>query len=198
MKIPPRSLLKGLRGSKGNYQMSNNAILVIDMLKGFLDEGYPLYCGAAAREIVPGVLEFLEAEHEKGTTIIFVKDTHPKNDPEFELYPEHCVQGTEECKLIDEINSLIRGNDVNAFHVPKMTFSGFWDTELDDILKRVEAKRLTIFGVCTDICVMHTVADARKRGWKVEVPKKLCASFDPANHEWALEHMQNVLGAEVV
>jgi nicotinamidase-related amidase len=178
--------------------MTNNAIIVVDMLKGFLDEGHPLYCGPEAREIVPDVLDFLEKEHDKGTTIIFVKDTHSENDPEFEIYPPHCVQGTEECKLIEELNSLIRSKDIHAFHVPKRTYSGFWESELDDVLKRAEAKRLTVLGVCTDICVMHTVADARKRGWKVDVPAKLCASFDRNNHEWALEHMQNVLGAEIV
>ncbi|MFC2001177.1 hypothetical protein ACFLUZ_01585 [Chloroflexota bacterium] len=30
-----------------------NAVLVIDMLRGFLEEGYPLCCGAGARRIIP-------------------------------------------------------------------------------------------------------------------------------------------------
>ena len=29
------------------------AVLVIDMLRGFLEDGYPLYCGAKSRDIIP-------------------------------------------------------------------------------------------------------------------------------------------------
>ncbi|GAH42268.1 unnamed protein product, partial [marine sediment metagenome] len=29
------------------------AILVIDMVRGFLEKGYPLYCGRKARSIIP-------------------------------------------------------------------------------------------------------------------------------------------------
>ncbi|MDQ2785346.1 MAG: isochorismatase family protein, partial [Chloroflexota bacterium] len=56
---------------------------------------------------------------------------------------------------------------------------------------------LTILGVCTDICVMHTVADARNRDYAVVVPADCVATFDPAAHHFALDHMRRVLGATV-
>ena len=43
----------------------SNTVIVIDMLKGFLEEGYPLYCGEAGRRIIPNVQGLLEQELEK-------------------------------------------------------------------------------------------------------------------------------------
>ena len=39
-----------------------NAVLVIDMLRGFLEEGHPLYCGDKARHIIPSVQALLKQE----------------------------------------------------------------------------------------------------------------------------------------
>ena len=58
--------------------------------------------------------------------------------------------------------------------------------------------KLIVCGVCTDICVLHTVADARNRGYSVEVPIDCVASFDEQAHRFALEHIEKVLGATLV
>ena len=57
---------------------------------------------------------------------------------------------------------------------------------------------ITICGVCTDICVMHTAADARNRDYKVRVPGNAVASFDLNAHETALDHLEKILGATVI
>ena len=43
-----------------------------------------------------------------------------------------------------------------------------------------------------------SVADARNRDYRVEVPANCVATFDPDAHRWALKHMEKVLGAVVV
>ena len=48
-----------------------NVVLVIDMLRGFMEEGCPLYCGVEAREIIPNIQELLEREQAQGS--IWVK-----------------------------------------------------------------------------------------------------------------------------
>ena len=53
-------------------------------------------------------------------------------------------------------------------------------------------------GVCTDICVMHTTADARNRDYAVEVASDAVASFDEEAHKWALQHIERILGAKLV
>ena len=46
-----------------------NAVLVIDMIRGFLEEGFPLYCGDKARRIIPNIQLLLEKELKNGSTI---------------------------------------------------------------------------------------------------------------------------------
>jgi nicotinamidase-related amidase len=170
----------------------NNAILVIDMLKGFLVEGYPLYCGDAGRNIIPCVQKLLSRETKKGSKIFFICDCHTPDDAEFKMFPPHCVEGTEEAEIIPEL-SKYKGEII-----PKNRYSGFFRTPLESKLDELKPEKLIICGVCTDICVLHTVADARNRDYEVEVPEECVASFDEEAHIFALKHIEKVLGAKVV
>ena len=64
-----------------------NAVVVIDMVKGFLEPGHNLYCGDASREIIPRVAELLEREQQAGSPILFVCDHHEPDDLEFPDVP---------------------------------------------------------------------------------------------------------------
>ena len=169
-----------------------NAVLVLDMLKGFLEEGYPLYCGEQARRIIPRIGKLLQQELDKGSKAFFVCDRHAPDDLEFKMFPPHCVSGTEEAEIIPELRPY--PGEVIA----KNRYSGFFNTMLDDRLKELRPEKLIVCGVCTDICVMHTVADARNRDYEVEVPTDCVASFNDDSHRFALDHMDKVLGAKLV
>ncbi len=168
------------------------AILVVDMIKGFLEEGYPLYCGARARDIIPHVQRLLQEEMAQGSQIFYLCDHHAPDDAEFLVFPPHCVEGTPEAELIHELE-LYPGE-----LIPKRRFSGFFKTPLEEKLAELGPERLVICGVCTDICVLHTVADARNRDYQVEIPVGCVASFDERAHRFALEHMEKTLGARVL
>jgi len=167
-------------------------VLVIDMVRGFLERGYPLYCGSKARGIIPNIQKLLEQELGRGAKLFYLCDHHAPDDPEFKLLSPHCIEGTPEVELIPEL-SQYRGEII-----PKRHFSGFYDTPLEEKLKELEPEVLVICGVCTDICVLHTVADARNRGYQVEVPVDCVASFDEEAHTFALGHMEKVLGARLI
>jgi nicotinate phosphoribosyltransferase len=167
------------------------AVLVVDMLRGFLDEGSPLYCGARARRVIPAIRRLLERERSQKTPIIFIGDRHDSNDPEFRQFPRHCVAGSDECEVIPELAEF-----ADAF-IPKQHFSAFTDTDLAATLQKHGATQLVICGVCTDICVLHTASSARDMGYEVEVPAACVASFDEKNHLFALDHMEKVLGVRV-
>ena len=49
-----------------------NAVLVIDMLRGFLEPGHALYLGDRARRIIPNVQGLLERELAKGSKVFFI------------------------------------------------------------------------------------------------------------------------------
>lgn len=168
-----------------------NAVLVIDMVRGFMEEGNPLFCGARARRIIPAVQRLLEGELAKGSKIFFVCDHHAPDDDEFNMFPPHCIEGTAETELIPELAGY------KGEVVPKKRFSAFFGTPVDEKLEDLKPDKLIVCGVCTDICVCHTVSDARSRDYEVEVPVDCVASFDEAAHHFTLGHMEGVLGAKL-
>ncbi|MAP36620.1 MAG: hypothetical protein CL698_03075 [Chloroflexi bacterium] len=169
-----------------------NALLVVDMLVGFMVEGHNLYCGDESRAIIPNICSLIEDHQSRGDSVIFICDSHELDDLEFEMFPVHCVKGTEESMLIPELR-LYEGELIY-----KTRYSGFFKTDLDQKLADIAPDLITICGVCTDICVMHTAADARNRDYKVKVPGNAVASFDLNAHETALDHLEKILGATVI
>ncbi len=169
-----------------------NAVLVIDMLRGFMEEGYPLSLGAGARVIIPGIQKLLERELARGSKVFFICDNHDPEDLEFKMFPPHCIEGTKEAEVIPEMSAY--PGEV----IPKKRYSGFYGTKLEDKLQQLKLEKLVVCGVLTNICVMHTTADARNRDYEVEIPVECVASPDEAAHRFALEHMDKVLGARLV
>ncbi len=168
-----------------------DAVLVIDMLRGFLEEGYPLYCGNKARRIIPNVQRLLEHELARGSKIFFICDHHAPDDLEFEMFPPHCIEGTAGAEVIPELAGYL------GEIIPKKRYSGFFGTQLEEKLNQLKPDKLIVCGVLTNICVLHTVADARNRDYQVEVPVDCVASPDEKAHRFALEHMEKILGTKL-
>ena len=169
-----------------------NAVLIVDMLRGFLEEGYPLYIGNKARNIIPNIQRLIERELACGSKVFFICDNHDPDDLEFKMFPPHCVAGTPEAEIIPELARY------TGEKILKKRYSGFFGTRLEQKLKELKPEKLVICGVLTDICVMHTAADARNRDYEVEIPVDCVASPDEAAHRFALEHMEKVLGAKLI
>ena len=97
-----------------------NAVLVIDMLRGFLEEGYPLYCGVNTRHIIPAVQDLLERELTQDSKVFFICDRHAPDDLEFKMFPPHCIEGTIEAEVIPELA------EYPGEIIPKNRCSGFF------------------------------------------------------------------------
>jgi len=123
-----------------------NAVLVSDMLRGFLEEGYPLYCGDRARRIIPNIQRLLEQELAQGSKVFFLCDCHTPDDPEFKMFPSHCVEGTTEAEVIPELAQY------EGEIIPKRTYSSFFDTSLERKLSQLKPEKLIVCGVCRWRC----------------------------------------------
>jgi nicotinate phosphoribosyltransferase len=156
-----------------------------------MEEKCPLYCGAKARGIIPNIKRLLEKEISQGSKIFFLCDSHDPGDLEFKMFPPHCIAGTAESEIIPELAKY--PGEV----IKKKRYSAFYGTELESKLKKLKPDKIIVCGVCTDICVCHTVANARNRDYIVEVPVDCVASSDEKAHYFALEHMERVLGAKL-
>ncbi len=163
------------------------ALVVIDMLNDFVQDGAPLFV-PGARTIVPRIRKRLEEARAGGSSVIYLCDAHRPNDPEFRVWPPHAVKGSRGAKVVKELSPR-RGDIV----IPKRTYSGFFGTRLEKTLKKLGVSHLVITGVCTEICVLYTTADAFMRGYTVEVPEDCCAALTPEDHRFALKQMKEVL-----
>lgn len=168
-----------------------NVVLVVDMVRGFCEEGHNLYVGPTIREIIPRVRDRLREERAKGSHVIFLCDTHDPDDLEFQMFPPHCIRGTEEPEVIPELREFADET------IPKRRYSAFFETNLEERLRELNPDKIIVVGDCTNICVLYTVADARNRDYTVEVPADCVATFDADAHRFALNQLQTVLGAEV-
>ncbi len=167
--------------------MSKKALLIIDMLKDFVEEGAPLEV-SLARNIVKNIKSQIDEARKQGIPIIYVCDNHKEDDPEFRLWPGHAVQGTKGAEVVDDIEPE-KGDTI----VYKKTYSGFFETELDDVLKKISIDEVIITGVVTNICVLYTAADAYMRGYFVTVPEDCVAGLNDEDHRFALRQIKNVL-----
>ena len=175
-----------------------NVTIVVDVLNGFCKQGNLASprCDAA----IPKIREAIEERRGAGDQLIFLADTHDPNDREFEVFPVHCVRGTVESDVVPELQPLLR----DATLIRKRRYSGFFETDLEARLRAAHPEQVTVVGVCTDICVLHTVADLRNRDYAVIVPAAAVETFDGPGHpgdqvqRWALAHLKGVLGATVL
>ena len=168
------------------------ALLVIDMLDDFVLPGAPLEV-PAAREILPRIEARIAQARAEGRPVIYVCDSHDPDDEEFELYPPHAVAGTEGAGVVAQVAP--RSGDMV---VAKKRFSGFYGTNLGEALKDQGIDSLELTGVCTDICIQYTAADAVMRGFKVTIPSDSVAALSETAHDQALDHMRQVLHVEVI
>jgi nicotinamidase-related amidase len=172
--------------------MSESALIVVDMLNDFVDEKGVLYCGQTARDIIPFIKGRIEAYQKSGDLLIYLQDSHAEDDKEFERFPKHSVVGTWGHQIIPELAP--RQGDIV---IQKRRYSGFFETELNDLLRRHEIQAVEVVGVCTSICVMDTVGGLANRDYDITVHRAGVADFDPEFHEFALKRIDKIYGAKV-
>jgi len=169
------------------------ALLVGDVQRDFMERGGALYCGDAARHIIPRIQQLIEEFRGEDALVVFVQDTHVPNDPEFRLWPPHCVKGTNGHELLPELD--VHPGDLR---VEKPHYSAFHSTHLARLLHDAGVREVHLTGDCTSICVLFTAADAFNHGFRVVVHRDAVADFDPQAHEFALRHMEKILGAKML
>lgn len=175
-----------------------DVLIVIDAQNGFTKIGK--LASPVCRDALPNVIREIERARARGDHLIFTTDWHRPDDREFEMFPPHCIEGSDEAEIVDEIKPFTDGGSI----IRKRRFSAFFDSELDRVLSDLSPALVTVVGFCSDICVLHTVTDLRNRDSQVRVSSDAVATFDAPGHpaatvqQFALNHMRDVLGAEIV
>jgi ureidoacrylate peracid hydrolase len=84
------------------------------------------------------------------------------------------VSGEWGAQVVDELQQ-----DSNDVSVNKHRLSGFWDNELDSVLKGLGLQTLLFAGVNTDRCVFSTLQDAGFLGYDCILVSDACATPSP-------------------
>ena len=171
----------------------SRALIVVDMLNDFIDENGALFCGNRAKNVVVYIRSLIERYRKDDGIIIYVCDSHSKDDREFDRFVPHCVNGTWGAEVVEEIEPW-----EEDFVVRKTRYSAFYGTNLEDILKKKSVREAGVVGVCTSICVMDTVGGMANRDYAVKVYKRGVADFDRNMERCALERMRKIYGAEII
>ena len=162
-----------------------DVLIVVDMQNDFIDGtlGTP-----EAQAIVPSVVSLVKSH--KGR-VIFTKDTH---SPDYlstnegkNLPVEHCIKGTHGWEICDSLKEYV--TEV----IEKPTFGSL---DLVEQLKEENKKnpigKITLVGLCTDICVISNtlLLKATFPEAEISVVSNACAGVTPESHENALNAMK--------
>jgi nicotinamidase/pyrazinamidase len=150
-------------------------LLVLDMLEGFTRIG-PL-ASPRVQALLPKQVEFLSSLP-ADSLVVFLADRHRPDDVEFDRCPRHCVEGTPEAEICPELLEACERAGVQPVIVSKTTFSGFYQTGLDRIVREAPNNEWVVIGCVTDCCIEANVAELAYRGRRVTVIRDLIDTWD--------------------
>ncbi|MBI4745591.1 MAG: cysteine hydrolase [Deltaproteobacteria bacterium] len=162
------------------------------MLNDFVLPGAPLEV-PDTRKIIPNIEREIEKARRVGYPILYLCDSHAQDDREFKIWPRHCVKGTKGAQVVDELEP-----EPKDIVVEKTTYSGFFNTRLEEVLRSLGATDLIITGCVTNICILYTASDAVLRGYDVTIPRGCVAGLNKEDHEFALRQLENVLKVKII
>lgn len=137
-----------------NLKVYKKCLIVVDMVNGFVREG------VLHDEVIANVIdrqkEIIDDYIQNEELIIFIKDTHTENSIEKKRFgnTNHCLQGTHEAQLVDELKEYEEMN--NVISIPKNSTSFMEAPLFRKVVKDLDnVTTYDVIGCCTDICVVN-------------------------------------------
>ena len=202
---------------------AKTAIIVVDMQNDFGSEGGSFQRAgidiSMIRAAVPPTARVLSAARASGIKIIYLKmafrpdlsDAGAHDSPNYLRHSQLLGLGQSIHAPNGKDSRILIRDTWNTDIVPELTstakdvvlykhrFSGFFETELDAILKRSGVKCLIVTGCTTSICVESTIRDAMFRDYSCVLLKDCTGEpigdgLPRSNHDASLLTIQTLLG----
>ena len=170
-----------------------NLLVIVDMVNGFAKEG--VLADPKINNVTPNILKLVEKALKDGTPIVTFRDCHSMGDEEFNHYPPHCLDGTVESELIDELKIY----EEYYCDIKKDTTNGFITKKFTKIANNHEFDNVIVCGCLTEVCVKNFVDSylrfnkLNNRKTKITVVADACATFDAPNHNADTVHREALL-----
>ena len=167
------------------------ALVVIDMLNDFVTGKI---ANPRAEGIIPHIRDLVEkARSDRDEWLIaYANDAHLPEDFELKVWGEHSMKGTKGAEIIPELRA-----EKGDYVLDKRTYSCFFETALDTVLRAHDVREVVVTGLHTNICCRHTSADAFFRGYVPVVPEDGVDAMDEQAHTSGLEYLKTIYQADV-
>jgi len=173
-------------------------LLVMDMQKGFLQKGsageIPM-----GRKLIPKLKDLIQFCRKKGVAIAYARQSHEYliGGIYSKLFPDHFDRNgkpkmSRKSDFFGIVNELdVRPNDII---LDKDSFSPFYSTNIDVILRDRGINTIIITGQATNVCVESTARDAFTRNYLSIVVSDCTATLTKKMHDASLESISLAFG----
>jgi len=167
-----------------------DALLIVDLVNDFVTG--KLKCDRAQR-ILLNVRKLTERARDAGVPVIYVNDAHLPKDFELKIWGPHSMLGTKGAEIIPEMAS-----EPGDYVFGKQTYSAFYETPLDSVLRAHNVDNLVITGLHSNICCRHTSADAFFRGIQPILPEDGVDALTQQAHEEGLKYIKEIYQGQIL
>jgi nicotinamidase/pyrazinamidase len=183
----------------------------VDMQVDFLLPDGKLYV-PGAEKLIPNIQRLVDVVRRNGALLISSGDKHPPDDPEFKVFPPHCVCGTcgaevvpeglaqKICTLPNDPKFQLPDNllDHQQIFIEKQTLDVFDNPHTEKILEYLSLDaEFLVFGVVTEYCVRCAARGLLSRGRRVSVIRDAIAHLNPAAGSKTIDEL-TAAGAKLI
>jgi len=182
----------------------------VDVQADFMLPGGKLYV-PGAEKLLPNIRRLTDAARQAQVFLVSHGCFHTPDDPEFKIFPPHCVKGTEGAELVPEAvtDRVARvPNEVDAklpddlskyqqILLEKQTLNIFETRHADELVRRLgDHAEFVVFGVVTEYCVSFAAKGLLERKRRVAVVQDAIETLKQEDGQSTIAQLQQ-LGARL-
>lgn len=190
---------------------SRKFIWEVDTQADFMLPGGKLYVPGAER-LLPNIRRLTDTARQGHVFLVSHGCYHAINDPEFKIFPPHCVKGTpgsayvaqaltEKVAIVPNEPDAALPTDLNQYQqilLEKQTLDIFESRHAEELLNRLPREaEFVVFGVVTEYCVRLAAKGLLERGRRVFLVHDAIETLKREDGERAIAELRN-LGAKFV
>jgi nicotinamidase/pyrazinamidase len=192
--------------------LSRNVVFwEVDAQADFMLPGGKLYV-PGAEKLLPNIRRLTDAARQGRVFLVSHGCYHTKDDPEFAIFPPHCVQRTPGADLVPEAltEKVVTVPNEAAASLPpdlsryqqilleKQTLNIFESRHADELVERLGSNvEFVVFGVVTEFCVRFAAKGLLERGRRVSVVRDAIETLNSEDGKRAVAELQ-ALGATFI
>jgi nicotinamidase/pyrazinamidase len=182
----------------------------VDVQADFMLPGGKLYV-PGAEKLLPNIRRLTDAARQGRVFLVSHGCFHAPDDPEFKIFPPHCVKGTAGAELVPEAltENVVRVANEAGAKVPedlssyqqilleKQTLNIFESRHADALVRRLgNHAEFVVFGVVTEYCVSYAVKGLLERGRRVAIARDAIETLKPEDGQKTVADLER-LGASL-